>query len=566
MDFLNRASAQITNLFRSMSVGARIVAALLLTVIVVSLVYLFNHQFAGPDSYLMGGEPIQREEIDNIVGVLGQAGLTNFSVEGGRIRVPRGEEPIYTAALLEKGALPGAYGSYLQKALTEGGTFGSKARQTQLNKVALQMELAKVIGDITGISKANVLYDVQEGRGINRKNTYSASVSVATTGGMPLDDMKVTGIRRIVSAAISPEMPPESVVVADLSTGLAYPATKAGQAGVGMDSEYVRNKMAYQELWTKMIRERLGHIPGVIVMCNVDLDKQIEHEMQKSNHDPKPVTVSIQEESKTLTSQAPQPGGPPGLGAQNGLPPNQPAVARAGTGGASSDEEMSKSAVRNVTSQNIEISKIAGLTPKRVTASIGIPSSYIEQVWHERNEPAAGEPPKTPNRLALKSLEDDLLLTFKLDVAGIIQLPDETAADPVKQVTVSVYDSLQVEELPEPGFSDHALAWLGDHWSTLGTGLLGLVSLVMLRSMVRAVPAAESLPTSPAIEDEDNVDVESGVAGDAKPSGGKPTAASRLKRREKGGPSLREELVEIVREDPDAAANVLRGWINSSSA
>jgi flagellar M-ring protein FliF len=95
---------------------------------------------------------------------------------------------------------------------------------------------------------------------------------------------------------------------------------------------------------------------------------------------------------------------------------------------------------------------------------------------------------------------------------------------------------------------------------------LGLVSLVMLRSMVRAVPAAESLPTPLAIDDEESVAVETAVKGDTKPASTKSTAASRLKRREKGGPSLREELVEIVREDPDAAANVLRGWINSGTA
>jgi flagellar biosynthesis/type III secretory pathway M-ring protein FliF/YscJ len=45
----------------------------------------------------------------------------------------------------------------------------------------------------------------------------------------------------------------------------------------------------------------------------------------------------------------------------------------------------------------------------------------------------------------------------------------------------------------------------------------------------------------------------------------KVTPAQRLKRREKGGPSLREELVEVVREDPEAAANVLRSWINSAT-
>jgi flagellar M-ring protein FliF len=43
-------------------------------------------------------------------------------------------------------------------------------------------------------------------------------------------------------------------------------------------------------------------------------------------------------------------------------------------------------------------------------------------------------------------------------------------------------------------------------------------------------------------------------------------AAPRLRRRRsKGGPSLRDELVEIVREDPDAAANILRNWIGTAN-
>jgi flagellar biosynthesis/type III secretory pathway M-ring protein FliF/YscJ len=54
------------------------------------------------------------------------------------------------------------------------------------------------------------------------------------------------------------------------------------------------------------------------------------------------------------------------------------------------------------------------------------------------------------------------------------------------------------------------------------------------------------------------------VAGE-RPAAARITPAQRLKRREKGGPSLREELVEVVREDPEAAANVLRSWINSAT-
>ena len=42
-------------------------------------------------------------------------------------------------------------------------------------------------------------------------------------------------------------------------------------------------------------------------------------------------------------------------------------------------------------------------------------------------------------------------------------------------------------------------------------------------------------------------------------------AAVKLKRRVKSGPSMRDELVEIVRDDPDAAANILRSWIGGAT-
>ena len=44
MDFLNKAFAQLSDLFRSMTPAARITAGLLLAVVVVSLVYLFRYQ------------------------------------------------------------------------------------------------------------------------------------------------------------------------------------------------------------------------------------------------------------------------------------------------------------------------------------------------------------------------------------------------------------------------------------------------------------------------------------------------------------------------------------------
>ena len=103
---------------------------------------------------------------------------------------------------------------------------------------------------------------------------------------------------------------------------------------------------------------------------------------------------------------------------------------------------------------------------------------------------------------------------------------------------------------------DQVLGWLGQYWSTLGLMLLGLVSLAMLRSMVRSVPPAERgapVPAAAAGEGKTDETAESAEAAKQR----------RLKRLAAGGPSLRDEVSLLVSEDPDAAANILRNWIGN---
>ena len=54
----NKAVAQLSDLFRSMTPAARLTTGLLLVVVVVSLGYLFRYESSGADAYLMNGEPI----------------------------------------------------------------------------------------------------------------------------------------------------------------------------------------------------------------------------------------------------------------------------------------------------------------------------------------------------------------------------------------------------------------------------------------------------------------------------------------------------------------------------
>src|SRR4051794_28505143 len=113
MDFLNRAVSQLGELFRSMTVSARVTAALLLAVVVVSVGFLFKTQSSAPDSYLLGGYPFAPRELPAIQGALAKAGLNDFEAEGNLIRIPRNKQAQYIAALADESLLPASFGDKL---------------------------------------------------------------------------------------------------------------------------------------------------------------------------------------------------------------------------------------------------------------------------------------------------------------------------------------------------------------------------------------------------------------------------------------------------------------------
>lgn len=126
MDFFNQAMAQVAELFRSMTPAARITSGLLLAVLVVSLAYLFNHQISGGDSYLLGGQSFTSAEMSAMEAAFGKAGLSDYSVEGSRVKVPAGRKSVYLAALADSGALPANFGDFLNAAISKVGPFTTR--------------------------------------------------------------------------------------------------------------------------------------------------------------------------------------------------------------------------------------------------------------------------------------------------------------------------------------------------------------------------------------------------------------------------------------------------------
>ena len=98
---------------------------------------------------------------------------------------------------------------------------------------------------------------------------------------------------------------------------------------------------------------------------------------------------------------------------------------------------------------------------------------------------------------------------------------------------------------------------------------LALVSLMMLRSMVKSIPPADpnlafAAPKSGGRDGNESSPSERAAAS-ATPRGSRRAAEKvRPKLRLKKGPTLKDDLTEMVREDPDGAAAILRTWIGNA--
>jgi flagellar M-ring protein FliF len=559
MDFLAKAYGQANDLLRGMSPGGRITAVLLLAVVVVSLTYLFAFHSPTPDDYLLGARPIAASDMAAMEGAFAKAGLSDYEIEGQRIRIPRGKRAAYLGALADAKAMPKDFLDHAQAAVADSGNvFESQKQREQRLKLAKQQELALIIRSMRDIEHATVQYDEIDRGGFPRRVEKVALVAVRPVGNAQLDDDRANGIIDLTVHAIA-GLKTENVTVTDLNSGRAI-GGGGTQGGVGglRDDPYASRKRMYEQMWGDKIRSLLAFVQGAVVNVNVELDPEVHHRQDSVRYDPKVVALESTDASTTETSTQAQPQGRPGVVS------NANVAQAVGTSGpaSQSQRELTEAYQKNIAGHEQTSIYKAPLVPSRVTVSVAVPMNYLAKVWRERNPPAAGEEAKVPDPAELGKVEAEV--KKKIEDAVVAQLPSRPAGtDPYPQVVVTTFQDLAAPTDPGPSMGQTASAWFADNWRTLGMLLVGGMGILFLRGMLRSVPAGPEEPTgqAPALSVVGG-DVQSLLAGAG--TGGEPKAGMRRKRLAAGGPSLRDEISEMVKEDPDAAANILKSWIGEA--
>jgi flagellar M-ring protein FliF len=551
MDFLNKAIAQVSELFRSMTPGARITAGLLLAVVVVSMGYLFRQSAMGPDAYLFGGEPLSDGQLARMELAFGKAGLSDFQREGNRIRVPSGEQAKYLAAVADAGALPPNFNTILEDALGKSSPWETHEAQRERLKIARQQTLSEIVRNMDWVENAIVLYDDHESRGANQLGStkqITASVSVKAKVGETLTALRVKNIQTLVAHAVN--MKSSDVAITSLDGG--GPAGSEGTGAISLiEDEYLKTKIAYEGQKRDSILGALRDIPGVRVEVNADFDSTVEETTDNVKPGEKPTVRRESETEETSTQTNAGTGGQPGFTASG--PTRQGVTAPPQEN--KNETKHKNSDTENVVGVDRNRTVKKGYVPREVWATVSVPGAYIKNIWTAQNptSTAAAKPED------LTKVQTNVVHNVEEIVDPLLYLQGTKAGNTYKHVRVVVMDSLPVPTIETPSMTTKAFAWTGRYWSTIAMLGVAMFSLVVLRSVVNGKSDgpktnAAAAPSSPLTLQTDEPKKDANAADDA-PDPNRPRL--RLKK----GKSLKDDLVEIVRDDPNAAADILRSWI-----
>lgn len=551
MDFINKAWTQIVDVFKGLTPGTRIAAGLLAVGIVVGLFYLFQFQSAGSNEYLLGGRSFVAEELTRAEAAFAKAGLSQWEVEGGRIRVPHGKKALYLAALGENNALPADFFKYLDEAAASDNPFSSSKSLDFKRSNAKQKELALIISRMRGIASATVQYDEAVKGGPRGEKFKTAMVAVTPLSG-ELDDNQAKAIRTIVASAYA-GLDKGSISITDTESGHTFggmgPDGKSGDA----ESPYVLQKNRFEHDWKQKISDQLKYIKNAIVNVNVELSPELQTTTQEVKLDTKPLAVESSESSKETTTKGGGSGGRPGA-VPNIVQGNQSReLTQEAVAESTSTESESKT--KNQAGHIVTSSIRPGLVPTKVTTSIQIPASHFIDIWRKQNPVVAGQPAKDPDPAKLDQIKQSEVKVIEETVRNLIP-PVLLGTNQYPQITVASYEDIPTAPIVAPTLLAQATDYLQESWRTIGMIAVGLVSLLMLRGMVRGAVASPA-PVSDAVQAPRLAEVEDEE---------EPAVETVLRRKfDASGPNLKQELQLLVKEDPDAAAAILRNWIGDAA-
>ena len=184
------------------------------------------------------------------------------------------------------------------------------------------------------------------------------------------------------------------------------------------------------------------------------------------------------------------------------------------------------------------------LIPIKGIASIAIPRSYYQMIYDKRNPPATGTSSTEATEAQFELIETEVSEAVQQMIVGL--MPNLSAGkDPHPQVQVSTYlDFMGPEPTAMSAPPGRVPDWMKTNWRPITLATLGLLALLIVlvrfRQPEQPILSDEVPPTDATV---DSVTTEVHLS----------------------QPSLRDELSQLVHEEPDSVVETISEWLRDAA-
>ena len=273
---------------------------------------------------------------------------------------------VHTAGALPEGSL-----FDMAAAVADQNPFRSPGDREYAQNYAKGTELAKIIATYAFVKRAMVIIEPTSKRRLGRESIEpSASVAVTLVANKEMDATLVKGIADLVSGAVA-GLKAHNVKITDSRMGRSHNVPHPDDA---LGADYLGLVKQHEAHLESKIMNMLADIPGLRASVTVDLDtsKRYTQTIDHAKAEPKLET------SKTMETSSSQQPTEPGVQANLGQ------ALSAGPAGQSSNTDESETEYFDSKTKKTETIEQMPFSLKSVTATVGIPRSFIVGVYAAR--------------------------------------------------------------------------------------------------------------------------------------------------------------------------------------
>lgn len=562
MDYLNKQLEYIRSQLGTLSRSGQIAAGLLILLVVLGAAWMANYYGSGSNWTTLLDQSVATEDAQRIQSELAIVGI-DARLEGERILVRGGEDTRQRAQaiLAQKGALPRDMSLGFQSLIEKSNPFiGDKEMDRRWN-VGLQTEIADVIKRFQGVRNATVLIQVPRKRGFlmssREKGTASASVNVQTDYGSRLNDTQVMAISNFVAGAVE-GLSPMNVSITDGTRHYRTPDPSESLASNMLDKQREEERH-----YRDMIYDQLQFVQGLV--ANVRVKLRDEQESVENKELGKP-SVKSETEETSETKSASNAAGP-------GVRPNQGAsVANGGDGNSSTTSktktEFSEQRDVKVTSRV----KPMGLL-EMLTASISVPHSYLEGIYRKKNGIGIDEP-VTHDQIEATAANELPDIAKQIET---LLYEEAVQQKQIAQVAVDWHYDIPMQpagaEAALAGGAVDYVAMVKQYGPQAGLVLLAIVPLWLVLRMAKKAQVAVATSGSKGGADKrtpEQIELDSLGGGPITVGEAEGMHSAMVGHEVDEGlvrtQQIMEQIADLVKEDPNSAANIVQNWLQESGA